>query len=186
MIDLEKMFTAEEFTEWEDTIVQWEAEGLEADPEEWRDQLEEAFGDELSGKQLDTETVEHWRGKLGPEIRKARKTFLKKQELEKAAQERFIELRTAGRSYESIAGELSVPKERLLEWQAALSLELGQARYLRLEGMAETSGARREARVETLGGILQRLQSELEPVRVALPRPSGQNYGFDTKWCEID
>lgn len=164
MIDLTKLFSEAELQEWKGTLISWEAEGTIEDPEnveEWIEELSIAFEKELQGETLDEETVARWRKQLAARTKKARKIHLREKEEKQKAQERFIELRTEGQSFSKISKELGIPRETLLEWQGTLERRLQEARYLRLEGLAEEYGAKREARVETYGSLLLRLREEI-------------------------
>jgi len=76
--------------------------------------------------------------------------------------ERFIELRAAGHSYEAIAAQLSVSKPTLIEWGKELTLEIQNARAMRLDELFETFAIAKVKRVEAFGKRLQSILAELD------------------------
>ena len=76
--------------------------------------------------------------------------------------ERFIELRAAGHSYDAIAAQLSVSKPTLIEWARELTLEIQNARAMRLDELFETFALAKEKRVEAFGKRLQAIMAELD------------------------
>ncbi len=76
--------------------------------------------------------------------------------------ERVIELRAAGHSYDSIAGQLSVSKPTLIEWAKELTLAIQNARAMRLDELFETFAVAKAARVEAVGKRLKAILAELD------------------------
>jgi len=86
------------------------------------------------------------------------KKMLGKQELK----ERFIELRATGRSFVSIAQELRISKPTLISWSKGLSLEIQNARRLRLDELSQCFVVAKERRIEAFGKRLDTILTELE------------------------
>ena len=76
--------------------------------------------------------------------------------------ERLIELRAAGHSYEAIAAQLDVSKPTLIEWVGELTLEIQNARAIRLDELYETFAIAKVKRVEAFGKRLQSIPVELD------------------------
>ena len=76
--------------------------------------------------------------------------------------ERFIELRTSGRSYEDIGTELSTPVGTLVAWANELKKELANSRTLRAAEIEERYPVGKAKRVEVFGGRLNAILAELE------------------------
>ena len=74
----------------------------------------------------------------------------------------FIESRALGRSYDAIASDLHVSKSTLTNWGKELSAEIVQAKDIEREALIESFGLHKEGRIRQIGGILQRLEVELE------------------------
>lgn len=76
--------------------------------------------------------------------------------------ERFIELRAAGHSYAACAQQLGVSKPTLISWARELSLEIQNARALRLDELFERFAVAKARRVETFGKRLEAILAELD------------------------
>ena len=76
--------------------------------------------------------------------------------------ERFIELRAAGKSFETIALELSVSKPVLIGWSRELAHEVGNLRTIRMEALQEQYHVAQARRIEALGKRLQAILDELD------------------------
>ncbi len=76
--------------------------------------------------------------------------------------ERFIELRAAGHSYESIAAQLGVSKQTLITWSRELQKEIANARALRLDALYEQYAVAKAKRIEILGERFQAIVRELD------------------------
>ncbi len=76
-------------------------------------------------------------------------------------QDRFLELRAEGLSYDRIARELHVSKHTLVAWGRQYKDLLDQMRTLHLESVAESYALLKRQRIETLGTQLQRIREEL-------------------------
>lgn len=74
----------------------------------------------------------------------------------------FIRLRAEGRSLRAISAELGVSKSTLSEWNKALSGEISQLKQENLEELYTAYGMAKEARIKRIGGLLRRLDAELE------------------------
>ena len=74
---------------------------------------------------------------------------------------RFIELRALGRSYAAICKELQITKRTAVDWGRQLEQEIARLKAIELEGLYESYGLQKEARIKALGGMLQRMEAEL-------------------------
>ena len=79
-----------------------------------------------------------------------------------AKKERFIQLRAEGNPYRQIADELKVSKQTLVNWSKDLEVELANRRQIELDSLRASYQATKEARLKTLGSILQRISTELQ------------------------
>lgn len=81
-------------------------------------------------------------------------------------QEKFIELRAQGLSFERISKELNVSKPVLLKWSGELIERIKQAQFFELENIVEKYSLMRAKRFEThsklLSSALQELQERAE------------------------
>jgi hypothetical protein len=74
---------------------------------------------------------------------------------------RFIELRALGKSYAAICKELQITKRTAVDWGRQLEQEIARLKAIELEGLYESYGLQKEARIKALGGMLQRMEQEL-------------------------
>jgi hypothetical protein len=95
-----------------------------------------------SGKNLPSETKTHY---ADPEI-----------------QQRFIELRAQGHTYNRIAADLNVSKRTLITWSRKHQFDIENLRAVELEAMREQAIASRQARVDHLAGQLRQVEDELK------------------------
>lgn len=77
-------------------------------------------------------------------------------------QERFIELRAAGLSFDKIAAELEVSKTTLLKLNRKLAGEIERLKFINFEALAEKYKMLKTARLEALGKLLEKVDSALE------------------------
>lgn len=77
-------------------------------------------------------------------------------------QERFIELRAAGLSFDKIAAELEVSKTTLLKLNRKLAGEIERLKFINFEALAEKYKMLKTSRLETLGKLLEKVDSALE------------------------
>lgn len=75
---------------------------------------------------------------------------------------RFVEMRAAGHSYATIAKELHVAKGTLANWSRELEADIASLKAMELESLMEEFYLLKEGRVRLLGGLLERLRTELE------------------------
>ena len=198
MVDLTKIFSGAELEEWKDTLVSWEARETIEDPEnaeEWIDELEDAFRQELKGQELDEETVRYWREKLKAETKKARRAYLKEQEDEQKAKERrekaretFFELRAQGLTVSEKAKRLKVEVSELVEIALDGKGEkfqlLQNVQNVRLDELRERSGVKKAQRIELLGGQYRRILDELKK-RKFEDVPTEKLLDYALKYSEI-
>lgn len=178
MLNLEKIFTPAEIEEWKDTLIDWEASGTIADPDDYDEWLGElsVFERELKGAELDEETVAHWRAKLKKTTAARRKQYAKEAEeirrREEAEEKRKEELRTAFLERRG-QGEtvLAFSRREKIDVYETLSiatnlkkserLAVANAREVLLEDIREQNGATAARRLAFLGGQLSRIEEEL-------------------------
>lgn len=77
-------------------------------------------------------------------------------------QVRFIELRAQGQPYRTIAKELQVSKATLTGWDKQLAADIAKHKAERMQELYTTYGMYKEARIQKLGGVLQKIDSELD------------------------
>lgn len=82
--------------------------------------------------------------------------------LEVEKQERFIELRAAGLSFDKIAVQLGVSKSTLLKMNRQLAGDIERLKFINFEALAEKYKMLKTARLEALGKLLERVDSALE------------------------
>ena len=82
-------------------------------------------------------------------------------------QQKFVELRTQGRSFARIAEELQVSKRTLIEWSRKFRFEILNQRAIELEALRERYVAGREEEVRQLGERLREVEAELATRQVA-------------------
>jgi transposase len=74
----------------------------------------------------------------------------------------FIQLRAEGRSFNAIAKELQVSKQTAINWSKELEEEIATRRAVELEALYEKHNLTKEGRLQRLGSLLKRLQTEVE------------------------
>src|SRR5881227_3188220 len=77
-------------------------------------------------------------------------------------QQRFIELRSQGWSFNRIAAELNVSKSTLINWSRKFQFELQNLRAIELEALREKLIATTETRAKALTRQLEDVQIELQ------------------------
>jgi predicted transcriptional regulator len=75
--------------------------------------------------------------------------------------ERFIELRAKGWSFDKIAKELGKAKQTLIDWSKELQDEVANRKALELEALYETYYLLKENRLQTFGGLLNKIKDEV-------------------------
>ena len=79
-----------------------------------------------------------------------------------ATKEKFIELRAAGMSFDSIAEQLNISKPTLLKMSRELSGDIERLKFINLEALAEKHKVLKTARLDTLGKLLEKVDSALD------------------------
>lgn len=82
-------------------------------------------------------------------------------------QQRFIELRVKGLSFDKIAAELKVARNTLIQWSRKFQFEIQNLRAIEMESLREELIATREARAKTLAAQLKAVEEELARRNVA-------------------
>ena len=75
--------------------------------------------------------------------------------------ERFIELRAKGWSFDKIAKELGKAKQTLIDWSKELQDEIANLKALELEAIYESYYLLKENRLQTFGGLLNKIKEEV-------------------------
>ena len=75
--------------------------------------------------------------------------------------ERFIELRAKGWSFDKIAKELGKAKQTLIDWSKELKDEVANRKALELEALYEAYYLLKENRLQTFGGLLNKIKDEV-------------------------
>jgi len=76
--------------------------------------------------------------------------------------ERFMVLRAKGKSFSSIAQELNVSKQTLINWSRDLKGEIENLESIEVEALREKYSLTTQKRLEFLGESLNKIKSELE------------------------
>jgi len=76
--------------------------------------------------------------------------------------QKFIELRAKGWSFDKIAKELGKAKQTLIDWSKELQLEIANLKALELEALYESYFLLKENRLQSLGGMLNKIKTEIE------------------------
>lgn len=76
--------------------------------------------------------------------------------------ENFVELRAEGKSYDTIAEELGVSKQTLINWSKDLSEEINNLKVVAIDTIQEKYIANKQARVAMFGTMLKKVREELE------------------------
>lgn len=77
-------------------------------------------------------------------------------------QQRFIHLRSQGRSFACMAQDLNVSRGTLFNWSRKFRFEIQNLRAMELEALQEQLIATREQRARLYGDQLQRVEAELK------------------------
>jgi len=75
--------------------------------------------------------------------------------------ERFIELRAKGWSFDKIAKETGKAKQTLIDWSKDLQDEIANSKALELEAIYESYYLLKENRLQTFGGLLNKIKDEV-------------------------
>ena len=75
--------------------------------------------------------------------------------------EKFLRLRAQGRSFHSIAEELGVAKQTLVNWSHEMAHELQNLQQVELEALRERYALTERTRIESLGEQLRRTGEEV-------------------------
>ena len=75
--------------------------------------------------------------------------------------QRFIELRAKGWSFDKIAKELGKAKQTLIDWSKDLQDEIANLKALELEAIYESYYLLKENRLQTFGGLLNKIKDEV-------------------------
>lgn len=76
--------------------------------------------------------------------------------------QRFIELRAKGYSFDKIAKELGKAKQTLIDWSKEMEEEIANLKALELETLYESHYLIKEARLQSLGDIANKLRAEID------------------------
>ncbi len=84
----------------------------------------------------------------------------------------YIRLRAEGKSYSSIAKELHVAKSTCTKWEQELANEIDDLKRAELTELYESYSMSKEARIRTLGGILDRIDQAIASVDLSTADPA--------------
>jgi len=76
--------------------------------------------------------------------------------------EKFIELRAQGLSFDTIAKKLNISKPTLIKMHKKLELDINRLKLINLESLAEQYKMSKSARLKTLGEMIGKLDLALE------------------------
>ena len=76
--------------------------------------------------------------------------------------EKFILLRAEGKSYRAIASEIGICKSTAQKWGIELDAEIAELKQEQLKRLYDTYYMTKEARIKSLGGTLQRINTALD------------------------
>ncbi|MCU0598701.1 MAG: hypothetical protein MUE70_05500 [Desulfobacterales bacterium] len=76
--------------------------------------------------------------------------------------EKFLELRAAGKSFDSIASELKTSKQTLIAWAKDLQTEISNLKAIELEKLQELYFMTKAERIKLFGEKLKSIKEELE------------------------
>ena len=74
----------------------------------------------------------------------------------------YIRLRAEGKSYSFIADQLHISKSTCSKWEQELAREISDLKREALIELYESYGMSKEARIKTLGGILDKINNALD------------------------
>jgi len=76
--------------------------------------------------------------------------------------EKFIELRAAGLSFDTIAQQLDISKPTLIKLSRELSADIEKLKFINLEAIAERHKVLRAERLDSLGRLLDKVNEAIE------------------------
>ena len=76
--------------------------------------------------------------------------------------DKFIDLRAKGWSYQKIADEIGSSKQTLINWSKQYQIEINNLKAIEHDTLQAKFCMATSARIELLGGILQRVREELD------------------------
>lgn len=82
--------------------------------------------------------------------------------IDTAAKEKFIELRAAGLSFDTIAQQLDISKPTLIKLSRELSADIEKLKFINLEAIAERHKVLRAERLDSLGRLLDKVNTAIE------------------------
>jgi transcriptional regulator with XRE-family HTH domain len=80
----------------------------------------------------------------------------------KAEQEKFIELRARGLSFEKIASEIGVSKPTLIKWAGELHKEIANHEYIDLQALLDQHKLCKRGKIESIARQLEKVTAEIE------------------------
>lgn len=76
-------------------------------------------------------------------------------------QEKFVELRAKGQSYDTISKTLGVSKQTLINWSKDLTDKINNFKALEIDAIQEKFLANKQSRIEMFGEILKKIRDEI-------------------------
>jgi len=80
----------------------------------------------------------------------------------KDEQEKFIELRARGYSFDKIATEIGVSKPTLIKWQEEFSKEIANLEFIDFQSILERHRLNRRARFEETASLLEKVNKAID------------------------
>lgn len=82
--------------------------------------------------------------------------------MEQEQKDKFIELRAAGLSFDAISKQLNISKPTLLKLNRELAADIERLKFINMECLAEKYKMVKIARLESLGKVLEKVDSQIE------------------------
>lgn len=76
--------------------------------------------------------------------------------------DKFIELRSQGNSYHTIAEKLGVSKQTLIRWSKLYEVQISNLRVLELDALQRKYFLTKESKIEAMGKVLKSVITEIE------------------------
>lgn len=74
---------------------------------------------------------------------------------------KFIELRSSGRSFNSISSELKISKQTLIEWSKEFSIEIKNLKSFQIDGLLRQAQCHLEGQLHQLGVVNKKICDEM-------------------------
>lgn len=95
----------------------------------------------------------------------------------------FIQLRAEGKSFSAIAAQLHISKSTCTKWERDLAEQIDELKRAELQELCESYGMTKKARIERLGGTLDKINTALEQADFSTVDPA-KLLDFKLKYTE--